>query len=128
MKYSTYSIATGALCIALNLPQNSYSKDTSQSWAGTYVLKGGGGGLTIENEGKKLWIEIWRDYKDGEERRPGQEKEELVYFASIHGRSAKRLPSRGDVCPQTFTLTAQGVKLIDECQFSPIIYYFERVK
>ncbi len=91
-----------------------------------FVLKGGG--LTIENEGRKLWVEIWRDFKEGEERRPGEEKEELVYFASIQGKSAKRLPSRGGVCPHSYILTADGVKLIDECKFDPIIYYFERVK
>lgn len=128
MRPSFHFAAFVALIVAFICPQNSFSKDQPQTWAGIYVLKGGGGGLTIENEGKKLWVEIWRDFKEGEERRPGEEKEELVYFASIHGKSAKRLPSRGDVCPQTLTLTPDGVKIIDECQFSPIIYYFERIK
>lgn len=128
MKFSIYSVAIVVVGIASTLPQNSYSKDKSPTWAGTYVLKDGGGGLTIEKEGKKLWVEIWRDFKAGEERRPGEEKYEQVYFASIHGNTAKRLPFRGDICPHTFTLTAEGVKLIDECKFSPIIYYFERVK
>jgi hypothetical protein len=129
MKSSIYSVAFVALFVAFICPQNSYSKDKSQTWAGTYVLKGGGGGLTIEKEGKKLWVEIWRDFKAGEEKRPGEEKYEEVYFASIHGKTAKRLPFRGNICPNTFILKAEGVKLIDECSdFSPIIYYFERVK
>ena len=128
MRPSIHFTAFAALIVAVLCPQNSYSKDKPRTWAGTYVLKGGGGGLTIENEGKKLWVEIWRDLKEGEERRPGEEKYEQVYFASIHGNTAKRLPFRGDVCAHSYILTADGVKLIDECKFDPRIYYFERVK
>ena len=127
MRPSINFAAFVALIVAFSCPQNSYSKDKSQPWAGTYVLKDGGG-LTIENEGNKLWIELWRDYKEGEEKWPGEEIHKQVYFASIHGNTAKRLPSRGDVCPHSYILTADGVKLIDECKFDPIIYYFERVK
>jgi hypothetical protein len=129
MKFPIYFIAVVALMMVFILPQNSYSKNKSQSWAGTYVLKGGGGGLVIEKEGKKLWIEMWKDFEADEEKwPPGAEKNEDVYFASIHGDTAKRLPFRGDICPQTFILAVDGVKLIDECNFSPRIYYFERVK
>ncbi len=129
MRFSIYSVAFVTLITAFTCPQNSYSKDKSQNWAGTYVLKGGGGGLMIEKDGKKLWVELWRDFKAGEEKRPGEEKDEEVYFASIHGNTAKRLPFRGDVCPETFTLTADGVKLADECKLGPpIMYYFKRVK
>ena len=129
MRFSIYSIAITVLGIASTLPQNSYSKDKSQTWAGTYVLKGGGGGLMIEKEGKKLWVELWRDFKADEDKRPGEEKYEAVYFASIHGNTANRLPFRGDVCPHTFTLTTDGVKLADECKLGPPkMYYFERIK
>lgn len=129
MKFPIYSVAFLALITAFTCPQNSYSKDKSQTWAGTYVLKGGGGGLMIEKEGKKLWVEIWRDFSAGEEKKPGDEKYEAVYFASIHGKSAKRLPFRGDICPQTFTLTENGIKLADECKPGPpVVYYFERTK
>jgi hypothetical protein len=64
-----------------------------------------------------------------EENRPGEEKYEQVYFASIHGNTAKRLPFRGGICPHTFTLTADGVKLADECKPGPpVVYYFEKIK
>ena len=128
-KFSIHFVVFMGFMMLFICPQNSYSKDKPHTWEGRYALKGGGGGLTIEKEGKKLWVEIWRDFKAGEEKRPGEEREEEVYFASIHGKKAKRLPFRGDICPNTFILTAEGVKLIDECSgFSPIIYYFERVK
>jgi hypothetical protein len=129
VKFLKYSVGCAALFMAFICPQISYSKVKSQTWAGTYVLKGGGGGMTIEKEGKKLWVEAWSTFKDGEYRRPGHETDEQVYFASIHGSTAKRLPFRGDICPQTFTLMAEGLKLVDECKLGPpIIYYFERVK
>ncbi len=62
------------------------------------MLKGGAGGLVIEKEGKKLWVEIWRDFTPGEKKKPGDKKYVAVYFASIHGKSAQRLPFRGDIC------------------------------
>ena len=129
MRFLIYFVVYMALCIASTLPQKSYAKIKSQNWVGTYVLKGGRGELTIEKDGKKLWIEMRKDFEADEEQwPPGAEKNEDVYFASIHGNTAKRLPFRGDICPQTFILAVDGVKLIDECKFSPRIYYFERVK
>lgn len=129
MRFIIHFVVYIALCIAIILSQKSYAKIKSQNWVGTYVLKGGRGELTIEKEGKKLWIEMWKDFEADEEKwPPWAEKDEDVYFASIHGNTAKRLPFRGDICPQTLILEANGVKLIDECKFNPRIYYFERVK
>ena len=130
MKHSKYYFAFVLPIMLFVWPQISYAKDKLQPWAGTYELKGGNGGLLIEKEGKRLWIEMWRDYNEGEERwPPGNDKYKEVYFASIHGNTAKRLPFRGDICPETLIRTAEGIKLIDDCSnFSPIIYFFERIK
>ena len=129
MKLSIYFVAVLPLMIVFTLPTNSYSKDKVQSWAGTYVLMGGRGGLVIEEEGRKLWVEMWRDFKAGEVKRSGEETYEAVYFASIHGNTAKRLPFRGDICPHTFTLKANSVILADECKPGPpTMYHFERAK
>ena len=126
---SMYFLISISVFVALNRSGISYSMDKFKPWVGTYEQKGGGGGLVIEKEGQKLWIEIWRDYRADEERRPAEARYEQVYFASIHLNTAKRLPFRGDVCPQTFTLTPEGVSLADECKpGSPVTYYFVRTK
>jgi hypothetical protein len=99
------------------------AKEKLQNWPGTYVQKGGGGGLTIEKEGHKLWIEIWRDPG------PSEAKYEEVFFAEIHGELAKRLPHRGDVCPNTLMLVPQGMTLKDECKLGPpTFYHYVRIK
>lgn len=117
------SIASVALVVFLAFPMNS-SADTKQpTWVGSYLKKGGGGGMTVEKEGKKLWIEIWRDTN------ASGEKYEEVYYASVHGKTAKRLPFRGDICPETLTLLSDEIKLLDECMpGQPVVSYFERIK
>ena len=112
-------------------PAKSYPKSKSklQGWVGTYMQKDEKGGLTIERDGKKLWIELWREFEPGEERMLDEKRHEEVYFASVHGDTANRLPFRGDICPNTFVLEASGLKLIDECKLGPPkLYYYKRIK
>ncbi len=58
-KFSIHFVVFMGFIMLFICPQNSYSKDKPHTWEGRYALKGGGGGLTIEKEGKKLWVEIW---------------------------------------------------------------------
>ena len=110
------------LIATLLWPLNAYAKTRMLDWVGSYHLKGGTGKMTIE-KGEKgtLWIEYWTSVENGEE------KGGAVFSASVHRKTAKKLPWRGELCPETLTLQPDGVRVIDDCSYPKKVYDFERV-
>ncbi len=128
MKFTSHFFTAAVLLIYAVFPGNLFGKDKLK-WAGTYVNENGSAGIVIENEGNKLWVEIWRDYQLDEEKRPGETRIEQVYFAAIQGNTAVRLPPSGEVCPHIFTKMKNGLQLETRCKLGPPIFYnFKRVK
>ncbi len=129
MKLSACLINLMIIITTCLLPSESFSKTKLKDWVGTYVQKNEKGELTIEKDGKDLWIELWREFEPGEERRPHEIKHEEVYSVSVKGNTAKRLPHRGELCPNTLELESGGLKLTDSCGGGlPQIYYYRKVK